>query len=201
PEWKNSLLLTTLKSQTLRVLKLDESGKEIVSEDIFLENIYGRLRAVTVLPNGDVYLATSNKDWNPQLGFPKSEDDKILRLTRGEKAAKEPLRGKRVDSTSPQEKQAGEALYKAYCASCHKADGPGLAGVFHALKGSAMVLGDKPDLIRAYLEGISREGKAELMPAFQFLSDEDGAAILSYIRTSWGNKGTAVQPEEIKKHR
>ncbi len=200
PEWKNSLLLTTLKSQSLRVLKLDETGKEIESEQIFLENHYGRLRAVTVSSNGDVYIATSNRDWNPQPGFPQPGDDKILRLSRADKAVKNPLKG-RVITEEKEETKSGEALYKAYCASCHKPDGTGLGAVFPALKASASVKGDKSALINIFLNGSISETGPEQMPAFKFLSDEEGAAILSYIRKSWGNNGTAIQEQEIKKHR
>lgn len=200
PEWKNSLLLTTLKSQTLRVLKLDDEGKSIVSEEIFLENYYGRLRAVTVLPNGDVYVATSNRDWNPQLGFPKKGDDKILRITRIDKEVKNTLRGKLV-TNEVLEKKSGEVLYNSYCASCHKPNGAGLGNVFPALKASAIVNGEKSGVIAVFLNGIASEGKPEQMPAFKFLNDEEGAAILSYIRKSWGNNTTVVIAEDIKKHR
>jgi glucose/arabinose dehydrogenase/mono/diheme cytochrome c family protein len=200
PEWKNSLLLTTLKSQTLRVLKLDDAGKGIVSEEIFLENFYGRLRAIKVLPNGDVYLATSNRDWNPQIGFPKKGDDKILKITTVDKIDKLPLQGKLIVSGTPEIK-SGEALYNSYCASCHKQDGAGLGAVFPALKGSNVVLGEKSGLIKAFLKGISSDGKPEQMPAFKFLSNEEGAAILTYIRKNWGNKAATVNTEDIKKYR
>lgn len=82
PEWTNSLLLTTLKSQSLRVLKLNMGQSAIVNEDIYLKDHYGRIRAVTTDNKGNVYLATSNKDWNPQTGFPLKEDDRILKLSK-----------------------------------------------------------------------------------------------------------------------
>lgn len=84
PEWENALLLTTLKVETLRVLKLNDAGTEIISEEVLLENQYGRLRDVCVSPAGDVYVATSNRDWNPSEGFPKENDDKILRISKRE---------------------------------------------------------------------------------------------------------------------
>ncbi len=200
PEWKNSLLLTTLKSQSLRVLKLDETGKEIESEQIFLENHYGRLRAVTVSSNGDVYIATSNRDWNPQPGFPQPGDDKILRLSRADKAVKNPLKG-RVITEEKEETKSGEALYKAYCASCHKPDGTGLGAVFPALKASPSVTGEKSALINVLLNGSISETGPEQMPAFKFLSDEAAASILTYVRQSWGNSASVIKAGDIKKHR
>lgn len=82
PEWKNTLLLTTLKVESLRVLKLNENGTKISSEKILLENVYGRLRDICISPAGDVYLSTSNRDWNPSEGFPTPTDDRILRITK-----------------------------------------------------------------------------------------------------------------------
>ena len=82
PELKNSLLLVTLKGKSLRVLKLSPDGKQILTEDIFFENKFGRIRDLCVSPAGDIYLATSNRDWNPVAGFPKPEDDRIIRVSK-----------------------------------------------------------------------------------------------------------------------
>ncbi len=77
PEWRNSILLTTLKGKALRVLKLNQTGEAITGDEVFLEGKYGRLRDVCVSPSGDVYISTSNQDWNPSPGFPKETDDRI----------------------------------------------------------------------------------------------------------------------------
>ncbi|RZL68851.1 MAG: PQQ-dependent sugar dehydrogenase, partial [Pedobacter sp.] len=69
-EWRNSLLLTTLKTKSLRILKLTEDGRKVLSEEIFLKEHYGRLRDVAVGPKGEIYISTSNQDWNPSPGFP-----------------------------------------------------------------------------------------------------------------------------------
>ncbi len=58
--WKNSLLLTTLKDATLRVLKLNANGQTISSEQIVFKNKFGRIRDVCVSPAGRVYLCTGN---------------------------------------------------------------------------------------------------------------------------------------------
>lgn len=62
PQWKNSLLMCTLKDQTLYQLKLNEGGTETVSTDDFFRGQFGRLRDVCTAPNGKVYLCTSNGD-------------------------------------------------------------------------------------------------------------------------------------------
>jgi len=81
PEWRHSLLLATLKQDDLRVLKLNETGDSIISEEIFLDNEYGRLRDICVSPGGDIYLATSNQDGRGNNGFPVENDDRIIKLS------------------------------------------------------------------------------------------------------------------------
>jgi len=78
PEWKNSLLLVSLKESDFRVLKLNEPGDSILSEDIYFDREYGRLRDVCVSPNGDIYFATSNHDGR---GNPVETDDRIIKVS------------------------------------------------------------------------------------------------------------------------
>lgn len=60
PQWKNSLLLMTLKNSRLYQLKLNDAQTEIVEEKQFYTNKYGRLRDICIAPNGKVYFSTSN---------------------------------------------------------------------------------------------------------------------------------------------
>lgn len=60
PQWKNSLLLATLKNSRLYQLQLSEDGRTISEVNEFYTNSYGRLRDVCISPSGDVYLCTSN---------------------------------------------------------------------------------------------------------------------------------------------
>lgn len=204
PEWKNTLLLATLKSQSLRVLKLDETGKQIISEQIFLEKHYGRLRAITVSPLGDIYITTSNKDWNPQPGFPKPSDDRILKISKVKKALKNPLKAKKVEVDTVLN---AASLYNSYCASCHKENGLGVPGTFPPLAGAEQVTGAKEELIKIVLNGLSGkilvkgETYDQQMPAFDFLSDEELAKILTYVRRDFGNNKSEVNASDIKKTR
>jgi len=59
PQWKNSLLMVTLKGTKLVQLKLDESGDKITGSTDFFINQFGRLRAICQSPEGKIYLATS----------------------------------------------------------------------------------------------------------------------------------------------
>lgn len=80
PEWRHALLMTTLKEDDLRVLRLNPEGDAVLSESIHFNNSFGRIRDVCVSPDGAVYLATSNRDGRANNGFPVAEDDRIIRL-------------------------------------------------------------------------------------------------------------------------
>jgi mono/diheme cytochrome c family protein len=88
-------------------------------------------------------------------------------------------------------KAKGEQVYSASCAGCHQATGKGLPGVFPALDASKNVA-DK-----AYTINILLKGKGG-MPGFAQLSDEELAAVTTYIKNSWSNKFGGVTPDEFK---
>lgn len=60
PGWQRSLLMTTLKDETLRVLTLSGDGQSVTSQQTLFKNRWGRLRDVCVSPAGRVYICTSN---------------------------------------------------------------------------------------------------------------------------------------------
>ncbi|PTU31828.1 cytochrome c oxidase subunit II [Stenotrophobium rhamnosiphilum] len=86
---------------------------------------------------------------------------------------------------------AGEKVYTANCAACHQATGAGLPPNFPALKGDKVANGPAEGVIKQVLNG------KNLMPPFKQLSDQDIAAVASYVRTSWGNKGSVVTAEAV----
>ena len=85
----------------------------------------------------------------------------------------------------------GASVYKKNCVACHQAEGQGLAPSFPALKGSKVVNGPADVHIAQTLKGKG------LMPPFNYLSDADIAAVLTYQRTSWGNTGGAVTAAQV----
>lgn len=60
PQWKNSLILATLKDETLYQLKLNPAGDKVNEAIKLFTGTYDRLRDVCVAPDGKVYVATSN---------------------------------------------------------------------------------------------------------------------------------------------
>ena len=87
----------------------------------------------------------------------------------------------------------GKAVYATNCASCHMPEGQGVAGLFPALQGSAVVNGEAEAMIQLVLNG------KNLMPVFKDqLDDVDLAAVMSHVRNSWGNSAGLAQPEAVR---
>jgi mono/diheme cytochrome c family protein len=99
----------------------------------------------------------------------------------------------------------GKAVYENICGLCHNNDGTGKPGQAPPFVGSEWALGRPDHMIRIPLAGLS--GPVQVagqqynlsMPAMgATLSDDDLAAVLTYIRQSWGNKVSAITPEQVK---
>ncbi len=103
----------------------------------------------------------------------------------------------------------GQALYNLQCAACHKADGTGLDNVAPRLHNTDWVNGDPQRLVSVLLHGLSgpiKLKKDELwpdgqMPAYKHLSDTDLAGVLTYVRQSFGNKKSEIQPALVAQTR
>ncbi len=84
------------------------------------------------------------------------------------------------------------------CMQCHQETGLGVPGSYPPLVGSEYVLGDKRRLVAVLLNGITGElvvkGKTynSQMPSWKLREDEEIAAVLTYIRASWGNAADSV---------
>ncbi|MEW7847495.1 cytochrome c [Massilia aurea] len=90
----------------------------------------------------------------------------------------------------------GKTLYAKNCAACHQANGRGIAGAFPALVASPIAIGPLDEVAEVLLKG--RGG----MPDFSgSLDDADIAAVLTYARTSWGNKAPPIAGAEIEARR
>ena len=87
----------------------------------------------------------------------------------------------------------GQQLYLANCSACHQDNGRGIQGSVPNLAGNAALLADDPkDAIVAVLQGLRGTGDYGHMPGFAgALDDQDVAAIINYVRTSWGDKAPA----------
>jgi len=101
----------------------------------------------------------------------------------------------------------GKQLFGAKCVACHQASGLGVAGVFPPLAGAEWVLGSEKVLIAILLHGVQGELEVKgnkyngAMPAFGTLADAELAALLSYIRSDWGNQAAPVTAAAVAAQR
>ncbi len=97
----------------------------------------------------------------------------------------------------------GKALYATGCQSCHQANGEGLPGAFPPLKRSPIVMGDNLEMyVDIIMNGYDARAEYGVMSAVgtnMEWTEHEVTAIINYERTSWGNNGKKVTPEEIKK--
>ena len=106
----------------------------------------------------------------------------------------------------------GKAIFArdGYCNTCHQPDGKGLeASGFPPLTDAKWLANDER-LIKIVLKGLlgpievhgkKYPGQVPMTPFEGMLKDEDVAAVLTYVRNSFGNKGTAILPDQVKKVR
>lgn len=97
----------------------------------------------------------------------------------------------------------GRRIYDAQCASCHRADGRGMPPHYPPLANNQSIeMTSSVNPIRMVLNGGYPPGTKKNpmpygMPPFaQSLSDIEVAAVVTYIRTAWGNSGSPVTAQE-----
>lgn len=103
---------------------------------------------------------------------------------------------------------AGAGVYSRTCIICHQPTGTGIPGVFPPLAGSPIVDGDARRLIRIVLFGLQGPVQVNgttyngVMPGHApTLNDSDIAAVLSYVRNSWGHAVPAVTAASVATER
>jgi mono/diheme cytochrome c family protein len=98
----------------------------------------------------------------------------------------------------------GRRVYARHCMSCHQADAQGLPSIYPPLTGTEWVLGDPGRLIRIVLHGVQGptvvhgERYDGLMIPHAFLSDTQVAAVLTFVRSNFGNDAPAIMPEQVQ---
>ena len=109
-------------------------------------------------------------------------------------------------NAGPEKKSAtavGEDLYKKNCVACHQSDGGGITNSFPPLAKSDYIAADKERAILQVIKGKSGEMKVNgsvyngTMPPQQ-LNDDEIAAVLTYVYSSFGNTGGPVTAAEVK---
>ena len=108
----------------------------------------------------------------------------------------------------PETLERGGAVYREHCEGCHGPRGEGARGAYPALAGNRSVVMDPPaNVIRAVLSGGFQPATAGNprpwgMPPFgHVLGDADTAAVVTFIRTHWGNRAAPVSATDVQRLR
>jgi mono/diheme cytochrome c family protein len=92
--------------------------------------------------------------------------------------------------------QKGQEDFTENCRDCHRANGRGLPGTFPALDRDPFILGAPEPVIATVQQG--RQGNLGQMPTWKDkLSDEQIAAVVTYIRQAWSNQTSGVTPAMV----
>jgi mono/diheme cytochrome c family protein len=101
-----------------------------------------------------------------------------------------------------QDHDRGATLYSQNCVPCHREDGKGVAGVYPSLAQSPVVNGDPAQLVRWVLAGqrpasMPAGRYATQMARFGWMKDADAAALLSYVRSHFGNSSPPLETATV----
>lgn len=99
---------------------------------------------------------------------------------------------------------SGQKVYAENCLSCHQADGGGVQNMNPPLIKTEYILGDKVRLIKIVLNGfnenvdINGNTYSNNMPAHDYMTDQQIADVLTYVRNSFTNKAPYVTAAQVK---
>jgi mono/diheme cytochrome c family protein len=128
-------------------------------------------------------------------------DAAVIRVLDGMDWPGKPKKAEVVTPLTPADQkrfEAGREVYGRLCVACHQPDGRGREGLAPALAGSPFVIGRAGIMARIVIQG--KEGKA-MMPPLGTLPDEDIAAVLTFVRRSFGHTASPVGVELIREVR
>ncbi|MEQ9438588.1 MAG: cytochrome c [Cyclobacteriaceae bacterium] len=125
--------------------------------------------------------------------------------TENESASEQPAEPEKTEMSAEvtQLMEVGSTVYNQYCLACHQANGQGVPSAFPPLTQTEWVMGDDTRLITTIISGLQGEitVKGETynsaMPAHGFLTDEQIAGVLTYVRHSFGNDSPAITTEAV----
>jgi len=166
-----------------------------------------RPMGIAMGPDGSLYLSESvkGKIWRVMYKGKKDNfgDVQLAKMEQRKSVSNIRTPHEVDDNLAKGEALGGEKIYITYCGVCHQRDGRGASGRFPPLASTPWVTGDKKKLIGILLNGL--EGQIEVngesfnnvMPKHTFLSNEELANVLTYIRQNFGNKASAITGEEV----
>ncbi|MCU5774082.1 c-type cytochrome [Erwiniaceae bacterium BAC15a-03b] len=113
-----------------------------------------------------------------------------------------------LSAASSAQMKMGENVYSINCTACHNSDGKGIPNLAASLADNPAIMGpDASSIITTVLQGgrgavTKGNPTSGAMPGFAWkLSDEQAAAVATYIRNSWGNAAPAVTAGQVAEKR
>ncbi len=116
--------------------------------------------------------------------------------------------GRETGAAAEADVPLGQAVFMKRCVSCHQPGGEGIPGIYPPLHPGEHVTGNPERVVRVMLHGLI--GQVEVngvqytgaMPPWGgLLSDEEIAAVATYIRSAWGNDAPAIAAEDVARIR
>ena len=170
-----------------------------------------RPMAIAMGPDGSLYFSETEKGKVWRVMFTGNRETFGAQELAKMAAEKEKSNVRNPDETADNLKKGasaeGERLYETYCLPCHQGDGKGSPPRFPPVAESDWVKGDKDRLIGVVLNGLNGPIKVNgksydgAMGAHQFLKDEEIAALLTWLRSGFGNNAGPVTKEEVAARR
>jgi mono/diheme cytochrome c family protein len=166
-----------------------------------------RPMGISMGPDGSLYIADTEKGKIWRIMYKGNKEqfgaDQLAVMEKRKELSHIRTPDKINDNLDKDVVVGGEKIFNVYCAACHQKDGKGASGRFPPLGGTHWVTGDKNRLISILLKGL--EGSIEVngetyinaMPQHSFLSDQEIANVLTYIRQNFGNRASEITASEV----
>ncbi len=142
------------------------------------------------------------------LALIEATSDTSLAKILKDKPVVEPKEGAHLSGTDAEKFEKGMGHFSIHCASCHGADGGGMAMLAPPLDGSEWVTGSEHQLAAILLQGLSgpvivagqKYDLPAAMPALRdsrAVNDQQISEIMTYIRNAWTNKAAPVDIKDV----
>jgi mono/diheme cytochrome c family protein len=186
----------TIASKWLQGARIDQwYAPNITAEALRNINKWNKARLVTFLRKGSgnntTVLGPMQEVVHDSLSFLTESDldamaTFLLDIPPGEERPPTPVAKK----LAPDLEARAAKLYADNCATCHQANGQGIANQIPPLAGNPAILAAKPfDILAAVLQGVPARDDIIAMPSFAgSIADQGVADLANYVRTSFGNE-------------
>ncbi len=158
-------------------------------------------------PDGSLYVIESKKGKIWRILFngdqTKFGEAQLANMEKRESKTYLKTPDEKGDNLSVKQPLSDSTIYMTYCLPCHQDKGQGEEGRYPPLAGSEWVNGDNNKLIHVILFGLQGQIQVnnktynQIMPAHSFLSDQQLAQVVNFIKNSFGKKGTKVTDAQV----